>query len=37
MDIDYLSFRHKIIYNESDIKIMKNKGINISDIEKISV
>ena len=37
MDQNYLSFRHKIVYNESDIKIMKAKGINISDIEKISV
>ena len=37
MDKNYLSFRHKIVYNESDIKVMKSKGINISDIEKISV
>lgn len=36
MDKDYLSFRHKIIYNQNDMEIMKNKGINISDIEKIS-
>lgn len=37
MDPNYLSFRHSIIYNQSDIKIMKKKRINISDIEKISI
>ena len=37
MDQNYLSFRNRIIYNQSDIKKMKKKGINISDIENYSI
>ncbi len=36
MDENYLSFRYRIIYNESDIKEMKKKGLNTSNIEKFS-
>ena len=36
MDENYLSFRYKIIYNESDIKEMKKKGLNTSNIDKFS-
>ena len=36
MDPDYLSFRHKIYYNLNDIKQMKKKGIDVSDVEVFS-
>lgn len=36
MDPDYLSFRYKIFYNQNDIKLLKKKGIDTSDIEVFS-
>ena len=36
MDPDYLSFRYKIYYNLNDIKQMKKKGIDVSDVEVFS-
>jgi ectoine hydroxylase-related dioxygenase (phytanoyl-CoA dioxygenase family) len=36
MDPDYLSFRYKIFYNLNDIKLLKQKGIDTSDIEVFS-
>jgi hypothetical protein len=36
MDSDYLSFRYKIYYNLNDIKEMKKKRIDVSDIEVFS-
>ena len=37
MDPDYLSFRYKIIYNQNDINLLKKKGLNTKDIEKIAI
>jgi hypothetical protein len=37
LDPDYLSFRYKIFYNKEDIKKLKKKKFDISDIEKISI
>ncbi len=37
MDPDYLSFRYKILYNQTDIESMIKKGINIDDLEKVSI
>ncbi len=37
MDPNYLSFRHKIIYNQDDIKSLKKRGFNTKDIEKIAI
>ena len=36
MDPDYLSFRYKIFYNLNDIKLLKKKGVDTSDIEVFS-
>ncbi len=36
MDPDYLSFRYKIFYNLNDIRLLKKKGIDTSDIETFS-
>ena len=33
MDPDYLSFRYRIIYNQTDINSMIKKGLNIDDLE----
>ena len=37
MDPDYLSFRYRIIYNQTDINSMIKKGLNIDDLEKFSI
>ena len=37
MDPDYLSFRYKIIYNQNDINLMIKKGLNVDDLEKVSI
>ncbi len=37
MDPDYLSFRYKIVYNQNDINLLKKKGLNTKDIEKIAI
>lgn len=33
MDPNYLSFRYRILYNLDDIRLMKKKGVDVSDIE----